>query len=910
MSIGPERGCRPGRRGEGRRALGFALAAAIAAGPAGAAAPYVWWEGENASATNFPADTAFGVSTFEFKRHLLSGGNWLTNAGVREGDEAYAKYRVAVPEGGEYELWCRKFWKHGPFRWRFDVSEWAVCPFDVALADETPIRVHLGANWVHLGRVKLKGGAHDFEVRLLAGLGENLTAAFDCFVLIKGMFEPRGRLKPEDTEKDANDGFFPWAPAVDEFGSEALLDLRSLNEKRAGESGFVRRKGGGFVLGNGEEVRFWAVNAGAGIAGLDHASVDYLARRLAKVGVNMVRYHSPVFGEDPEAADPRKLDDLFYFVSALKREGIYTTLSFYFPLWFQIKPEYGIPGYDETENKTPFHLLFVDPRMRDLHRAWARAMLTTKNPYTGAPLAADPAVAIVEIVNEDSFFFWTFSRKNMPEAHLARLEKSYGDWLKRKYESFPKLRRAWLEAREEGDDAKTGRFVLYDAWHMTRAGLKDAGPGRRKRVGDQVEFLAGKQRGFYASTVGYFREKLGVKALISPGNWTVADPELLDPLERYTYTAGDVIDRHGYFEGGGHKGDGAGYSVRPGHEFENLAAVRAPEQLPLKYVQVAGYPAIMSEIGWTNPNLYRSDYAFLAAAYGALQGLDGIYTFAVGGAFWDRTMGKFALNCPVIMGSFPACALLYRRGDVKRPGSSIRRVLRLEDLYALKGAGGAAAPALDTLRAADVPEGAAGGESIDPLAFYTGPVEWEFSSAKNGERSRAADLSKLINREWKTVRSSTGELAWDYGKGIVRLDTKLTQGAAGFLSQVGPIELSTATIETDNDFMTVIVTSLDGKPLEVSRRILIQAMTIERPFGFRASGGDDGKIEELGGPPFGVKKIHVRVKLKLASGDSPVVRALDPHGYPSPAQVLATEAKDGSLTVKLDENSVYHVIRR
>ena len=41
----------------------------------------------------------------------------------------------------------------------------------------------------------------------------------------------------------------------------ALLDLRYLNEKEAGQSGFVRltADGDGFVLGDGTPVRFWAV---------------------------------------------------------------------------------------------------------------------------------------------------------------------------------------------------------------------------------------------------------------------------------------------------------------------------------------------------------------------------------------------------------------------------------------------------------------------------------------------------------------------------------------------------------------------------------------------------------------------------------------------------------------------------
>jgi hypothetical protein len=45
---------------------------------------------------------------------------------------------------------------------------------------------------------------------------------------------------------------WPFEPARDEFSTAALLDLRSLNETVAGETGFVRvGPQGGFVRGDG-----------------------------------------------------------------------------------------------------------------------------------------------------------------------------------------------------------------------------------------------------------------------------------------------------------------------------------------------------------------------------------------------------------------------------------------------------------------------------------------------------------------------------------------------------------------------------------------------------------------------------------------------------------------------------------
>jgi len=883
----------------------------LMAGSALSAAPdWVWWEGEAAIETNFPAHTGFSSDTFPEKRDVLSGGGWLTNEGKRIGAEAYARYRVAVPESAEYALWVRKFWLHGPFRWRFGKDAWTKCGRDVALADSVDIRTYLCANWVCLGRVMLDAGAHDFEIRLLAGPGEDLGACFDAFVLSSGVFYPRGRLKPGETYGRADPGYFPYEPALDPFGADALLDLRDLNERMAGISGYVRNENGRFVLGDGTPVRFWAMNVSAGNSGADRASVDYLAKKLAKLGVNMIRHHSALFAEggDPAKVDAKKLDNLQYLVSAMKKQGIYTYLSFYFPLWFDVKPGYGIPGYEKAGNKVPFALLFFNPRMQEIHRSWYRAVLTAPNPHGGRPLSQDPAVAIVEIQNEDSLFFWTFSKANIPPVHWKKLETMYGAWLSKKYGSLRKAFSAWGGARDGGDNAAEGRAGLMEAWHMTRAGAHQS-PEKRRRMGDQVRFLAGIQRGFYERTVRTMRDEIGYRGLVSCGNWVTADDEMLDAVERYTYTAGDVVDRHNGYYGGKHEGEGSGWSVRVGHTYEDRTMTLDPATGgPLQFIKIAGFPNTMSEIGWPNPNRYMAESPFLAAAYGAMQGFDGFFWFAAGNNYvCDMEMNKFAATDPAVAGNFPAHALLYRRGDVAEGEAVMRQILDPEDLFALAGSGAASVEALDELRKRDIPaggvvNGAVG--SFDPLSFFTGRVTREFG--KDTGKSSIRDISALVDRANKRVKSLDGSLLWDYGMGLVTVNTGRAQGAAGFLAKAGKIGLKDVTIESTNEFGTVTVVALDGEPIAKSRKILVQAMTEERPFGFKASGG---KITDLGSPPLGVRKIDCQLTMRL-EGKAPIrVVALDLNGY-GRADVPVTGGAGKPAVFRLSEDALYHVITR
>jgi hypothetical protein len=103
-------------------ALAALLALSGAPRPIHAAEPaFVWWEGEDTAQTNFPARSWFSADTFPEKRSVvLSGGDWLSASGKGGPDELFARYRIRVAQAGTYALWARKFWKHGPFRWRFD----------------------------------------------------------------------------------------------------------------------------------------------------------------------------------------------------------------------------------------------------------------------------------------------------------------------------------------------------------------------------------------------------------------------------------------------------------------------------------------------------------------------------------------------------------------------------------------------------------------------------------------------------------------------------------------------------------------------------------------------------------------------------------------------------------------------
>jgi hypothetical protein len=707
-------------------------------------------------------------------------------------------------------------------------------------------------------------------------------------------------------------GWFAFEPDADPF-ADSPIDLRYLNDKSAGDRGFLNRDGLNFVFEKeGRPVRFWAVCTGGDTADMDHASVDYLARRLAKAGVNMIRIHGGVVdlsAQDPTTVDTQHLDNLHYFVAAMKKEGIYTYLSFYFPLWFEVKPSYGLPGFDKITNKVPFALLFFYPRMQEIWRSWARNLMMTPNPYTGLSFADDPAVGIFEIINEDNYFFWTFTPgENIPPECMAVLEKRFGDWAAKKHGSLQAAAAAWNHS-VKGDDFASGRAALMGAWNFTRDGLQ-AVPQARARTADQVQFLTEDLRAFYEQTVSWLRADFGVKCPIIATNWTTADSPLLGALDKYTNDACDVMDRHAYF-GGPHKTD-RGWTVTAGDLYSDYSGLLHPEEVPVREIQYAGHPCTVSEYSFPMPNRFRTESVLLAAAYGALQGTDAYVFFAVHGIGWSGELGKWPLLVPSVVGQFPAAALCFRRGDVREAETVVNQVLSLKNLYALQGSGAEEPQNVDNIRAAEIKAGApAAGlaTNMDPLAYFVGRVVRAFSDDPSG--AFVKNLTPYVDRARKVVRSVNGETSWDYGRGILTVNTARSQGATGFLTTAGRIALADVNIALDNEYGALIVTALDDRPIKEAPRVLVQVMTEETTFGWQDASAEGGmkKIVSMGTAPINVKQIAGKVSLTRPDAASLKATALDPNGYPLARQVR-TEVAGDTFTLTCEPDVLYYVIER
>jgi hypothetical protein len=700
----------------------------------------------------------------------------------------------------------------------------------------------------------------------------------------------------------------------------AVLDLRFLNETTAGESGFVRLSpdGNSFVLGNGKPARFWA--CGSDIYRGTSEDMAKHARFLAKLGVNMVRLHTQIA---PDTDGPithvneKEIDGIWRMVAALKKEGIYTTIS---PYWANGKKasQWGIDGY--TGQTDLWGLLFFNEKLQAGYKAWVKALYARPNPYTNIPLAKDPAVAIIQVQNEDGMFFWTM--QEMKPEQQALLGRKFVAWLTMKYGTLDAAKAAWAGALEKNDDWEHGQVVVLPTWNLTQ----ETSGGLNTRVADQVHFFADTQRGFYASITDYYKNTLGCKQLVNASNWFTADPIKLNDLERYTYTATDVVAVNKYYNGGVHLGDNNGWRIDPGHHFTSVSALTNPRDLPTNLKQVVGHPMVITESSWVAPLGYQSEGPFLMAAYQSLTGVDTFYWFSASTPEYQTDLGfsfltitgshpltKWSANVPEIMGNFPANALLYRRGYLREGAPVVQEVRPLTDLWERKTPLIAEDKSFDPNRAGTGAGQSAIAHGIDPLAFLVGPVQVTYGG--EAASTKVANLIPYLDTANQVVKSETGEIRLNYGKGLCVVNAPKAQGITGFLSKAGRVTLGDIVIESSNPYATVEVVSMDNLPLRVSHKVLVQVGTAARPTGWDAKAVDfpaeDGKstlhgyeVVKTGTGPWQI--VNAQVTLTVTNASLTKATLLDAAGYA--AKTVPVTRANGKLTLTLPPNTMYVVL--
>ncbi len=704
-----------------------------------------------------------------------------------------------------------------------------------------------------------------------------------------------------------------FSPPVDSFSPDAQFDLRALNEAEAGEKGFVKRTpdGNGFLTADGKPLRFWAMNVTVGPEKPE--DLARFARFLAKRGVNMARVFLDLFPDmkkTPNASvgdtNMDQVDRCQRCVAAMKKEGIYSIIS---PFWPTpgVARSWNIPG-----QRNCWGAVYCDDTLQAGYRKWLKDLLTSPNPHGGVILAKEPAIAVIQCINEDGLLWWStqgmFDMHGEPDRELC---KAQGAWAAKKYGSIDAALAAWKGAKAKGDDPANGKLGFLGIWNTTRDAHQ-----LNARTADQLEFLSTTMRDFYRGTAQYMRDQLGCGQLINASNWRPADPETQYDMERWSYCDTDVLAVNRYMSAI-HHGPDAGWAIDNGDEYTNLSVTQHPDQLPCNVKMVVGHPFLITESCWVMPNLYLSEAPLLISSYMSLNGMNGYCWFMTDAPGWDPAVwpwNKMYLwygATPMQVGQFPASALAYRLGYIAASKPVVHEERALSDMWAQVPPLLSEESGYDPGRDADMPTTSAVKSTVDPKAYEVGRVEVVYGG--DPAKNQVADLSKYIDTGAKTITSATGEEKLRYGDGLFTLDAPKIAGAAGFLGQAGAIKLKAVTITCSNAYATIVAVSQDDKPLGESARILLQIGTTSRTAGWsdepkrivtdKAKGTtvDGFAITSFGRNAWQVEKASGTITIRNQVLATAV--KLDPNGMPSGDLALSKDA-DG-VTVALPADALY-----
>ena len=282
-------------------------------------------------------------------------------------------------------------------------------------------------------------------------------------------------------------------------------DVSFLLDAPAGKNGFERIQGGHLVKLDGSRLRLWGVHLTDWSRGSvllpSKEDVPMWAATLARFGVNCVRLHfldldAPrgiiaAEGTDSQRFDAQQLDRLDVLVSELKGRGIYLDLNLNVGRYY--KPGDGVTDADRI--RWGKGLVLFDPRLIALQKDYARQLLTHRNPYTNIEYRNEPAVAIVEILNENGLYVGF----NAPTSFYdEELTVQYNAWLAK--------HRTPAEVQRLRDIAA----VLTNA-PVPRLKGPEVGTASRERYDAEMEFTSHVEEAFYLDMAGYLRDTVGVQ---------------------------------------------------------------------------------------------------------------------------------------------------------------------------------------------------------------------------------------------------------------------------------------------------------------------------------------------------------------------------------------------------------------
>jgi hypothetical protein len=598
------------------------------------------------------------------------------------------------------------------------------------------------------------------------------------------------------------------------------VDWSSLLDAPAGKHGFAKAVNNKIQFEDGTPALFWGTNLVANSAFPSKQQADSVATRLAKMGCNLIRLHhldanwsNPnIFGNGAttRTLSPASLDKLDYLIAALKKKGIYVYLDLLVHRDFKME--------DGIANKAPDmggkQVGYFDKKLIELQKEYINQLLSHKNFYTNIAYKDEQAILGSEFINESSAFLH-FGGDILTEPYRKDLQKQF---------------------EEAGNAGK--KLSVFDLDYSQGASPRVM--ARKGSEGDTeatLRFLSKVEQDYYSTMKTYMRS-IGAKYLLSGSNFPI--PVLAYQYDNYKEA--DLILTNDYWD---HpqlwkiNNDWNRILYAP---INNTSMLKNPALSTVN--SIAKYkwhhkPFMVTEYNACYPNEYILEGIPFVAAYSRLQGVDGMlqFDFTLDALGSDR-IGAFSLSkMQDHLAQWVVGAPMFLRGDIKPATGLVLDNISDKQLYSLPNYS-------DFL------------DKKYHLTFIT-------KVAKAYGEEKADDASKYdsyFDAKNNIMKSETGQLKLDGGKGVMEVNADKVQGAEGTLKDL-PVNLPFISFKVKNNWASLFLVSKENKPLVESKKFYLVAVTPVKMTGQKYNPGRNA-LSEPGNLPIQAQQMDGELLIK------------------------------------------------
>ncbi len=630
---------------------------------------------------------------------------------------------------------------------------------------------------------------------------------------------------PDPTpEQSAGDAEWIALPLELDIEAGSALDFSGFGHlhQPAGKLGrLTATPEGEFVFANDPERqprRFYGVNLGGKALFLTPAQADKLADRLQRLGYNAVRFHDYekhllAIGSNSITLNATRLAQFDYLFAALRQRGIYVALDLYSSRPVFAREIWTTAKAGDVLSPAEYKMLLpAIAAARENWQAFAKALLGHQNPHTRQRYADDPALAWLGLVDEGNP--GNFIHRLTPPVKAA-WQREWNAWLLQRYKTAAAVRTAWRDDLD-GDPAKGTVALPFNVRGRSPAAL------------DLVAFLGAREAAMVKQFKTFLRHEIKTQALVTNSSgW-------INRLGTHTARVDlDFTDDHFHV-------DHPQFLDKPDQlpaRCRNINPILsgAPGGRESAFVRLMDRPFTVSAYNYCYPDRHRGISGLLAGSLAAIQSWNGVWRFTYGTdpeALFQAAPANFQslVRDPLNQAADRAAMCLFLRGDMDPAPHVTTILLNPETLRRQPSRNPKLAPDWHAIAFVsrvgtefrDLPVDAVltvnnEPTGIDPYERNAGRKLLNHLKGLEGFGGNRTNLQRDI------IQSGTQQLLIDGRRGLLVVNTPHTAG--GFAPRGRVIRTDTAIIKINKTNAAVWITSVDGRPLGVSKRMLITHLT-------------------------------------------------------------------------------------